>query len=143
MAQQYSKEDKEAFKKKDKLNARQSALKAASVNNEGSQKPTNEILDEAKVYYDWLYPDKDKLPINSSGVWDKIAEGLNLAIPNKENVKVLNLLLSEYKKLNKASANPSALATEILQHIMSQFGKYPTVEGSVGLILDGLLQTKG
>ena len=66
--------------------------------------------------------------------WAEIAEGLNLAIPNEENIKILNLLVDEYKKANKASANPSL----ILSHIMSSFGRYPTNEGSVGIILNSL-----
>jgi len=151
----YSKEEVEAFKKKDQLNARQSALKAASINNEGGQKPAKSIIKEAELYYDWLYP-KDKedvdneIPTNTSGVagdkdgndcseagqpcWAEIAEELNLAIPNEENVKILNLLINEYKQTKKASANPST----ILTHIIRSFGRYPTKMESVGVILNSL-----
>lgn len=52
----YTEEDKKAFKLKDMLNSRMSAIKAASLNNEGKGVPAKDMLAEANKYYTWLYP---------------------------------------------------------------------------------------
>lgn len=52
----YSEEDKKAFKLKDQLNSRMSAIKAASLNNEGKGISADNMLVEADKYYAWLYP---------------------------------------------------------------------------------------
>lgn len=72
---------------------------------------------------------------NTEGTkWEQIAQGLNLAIPNSQNIKMLNLLLDEYKKAYKASANPDS----ILVHIINTFGEYPTKTKSVETVLKSL-----
>lgn len=68
--------------------------------------------------------------------WGQIAEGLNLAIPNSQNIKMLNLVMDEYKKAYKASANPN----DIITHIINKFGAYPTNPGSVKKIIDSLTE---
>ncbi len=66
--------------------------------------------------------------------WEQIAIGLNLAIPNSQNIKMLNHLIDEHKKANKASANPK----DILTYIINTFGQYPTKTESVTKVLESL-----
>lgn len=66
--------------------------------------------------------------------WEQIAVGLNLAIPNSQNIKMLNHLIDEHKKANKASANPK----DVLTHIINMFGQYPTKTESVTKVLESL-----
>ena len=68
--------------------------------------------------------------------WEQIAEGLNLAIPNSQNIKILNLIADEYKKAHKASANPK----DIIVHILNTFGTYPTKTESVKKVIQSLTQ---
>ncbi len=68
--------------------------------------------------------------------WEQIAIGLNLAIPNSQNVKILNQVLDEYKNAYKASANP----TDILGHIMNTFGRYPEKTESVKKIVSSFYE---
>lgn len=66
--------------------------------------------------------------------WEQIAIGLNLAIPNATNVKILNQILDEYNEAHKASANPK----DILVQITNTFGKYPTKTESVETVIKSL-----
>ena len=66
--------------------------------------------------------------------WEQIALGLNLAIPNSQNIKILNQVADEYKKATKASANPK----DILVHIINTFGKYPHNPESVSKVVESL-----
>lgn len=50
----YTADEIRAFKLKDILNSKMSALKAASVNNEGKGKSSGDIKAEAEAYYQWL-----------------------------------------------------------------------------------------
>jgi hypothetical protein len=66
--------------------------------------------------------------------WEQLAIGLNLAIPNAMNVKILNQVMDEYKQANKASANPK----DVLTCCMQKFGTYPTKTGSVKKVVEQL-----
>ncbi len=66
--------------------------------------------------------------------WEQVAIGLNFAIPNSQNIKMLNHLIDEHNKANKASANPK----DILTHIINVFGQYPTKTESVTKVLESL-----
>ena len=102
------------------------------------------ITDLAEKYVDYVYEKRKEttkrgqvasVGDNTEGTkWEQIAEGLNLAIPNSQNIKMLNLLLDEYKKAYKASANPS----DILVHIINTFGEYPTKTKSVETVVKSL-----
>ena len=78
--------------------------------------------------------------------WEQIALGLNLAIPNSQNIKILNQIADEYKKATKASANPKEAkptsSADILVHIMDTFGKYPHNPESVSKVVESLLETE-
>lgn len=54
----YSESEIRAFKKKDLLNSRMSALKAVSVIHEGSAKKAKTVLKEADEYFDWVQQDQ-------------------------------------------------------------------------------------
>jgi hypothetical protein len=106
---QYSEEDKKAFKKKDMLNARFSALKCAGINNEGKGVDAKDMLIEADKYYGWLYPDvslPDTKPaetvnvlptptVAQAKVLEKIAAELNLNVEDIKS-KVLNIAERDY-----------------------------------------------
>lgn len=79
----YTEAEIKAFQLKDQMNCRQSALKAASINNEGLGKPASEIKAEAIIYYLWLYP---------NGKPEDIDESANetLPTPNLQQKKVLD-----------------------------------------------------
>lgn len=110
----------------------------------------NEVKELAEKYVDYVYEERSTkrgqakptssadagcVASNTEGTkWEQIAKGLNLAIPNSQNIKMLNLLLDEYKKAYKASANPS----DILVHIINTFGEYPTKTKSVETVVKSL-----
>ena len=54
----YTPQEIEAFRRKDKLNARFSSLKAASINNEGKGKKPASIKKEAAEYYEYIMQDQ-------------------------------------------------------------------------------------
>ena len=74
---------------------------------------------------------------NAEGTkWEQIALGLNLAIPNAANIKILNQVVDEYTMAHKASANPK----DILVHIINTFGKYPHNPESVSKIVSSFFE---
>lgn len=63
--------DAEVWERKDKLNSRMSALKAASTVSEGTAIPAEVVIAEADKYYKWLtqdqsFAEKENVPGNSS-----------------------------------------------------------------------------
>jgi len=64
--------------------------------------------------------------------WVQIAEGLSLAIPDATNIKMLDVIVDEYKKAHKASINPS----ELLSYITTKFGRYPSKQQNVDKVLE-------
>ncbi len=103
------------------------------------------VTELAEKYVDYIYAERNdntkrgradceisdaKHKIN----WEQIAIGLNLAVPNATNIKILNQITDEYKKANKASANPKS----ILVHILNTFGKYPVKTESVSKVVKSL-----
>ena len=97
----------------------------------------SKVTELSEKYVDYVYEErKETTKRGQTGCvagdtegtkWEQIAKGLNLAIPNSQNIKILNQVTDEYKKAYKASANPS----DILVHIINTFGKYPTKTESV------------
>ena len=136
----YSKEEIKAFAQKDLR-----ISKLAIVKSLIEKLPLEEIYEVNKVeklaerYVDYIYAERKEttkrgqakptsyadvasVGDNTEGTkWEQIAKGLNLAIPNSQNIKILNQVTDEYKKAYKASANPD----DILVHIINTFGKYP------------------
>ena len=58
MSDKYTKEDILAFERKDKLNARMSALKASATNCEGGGVSPESLIKAADEYYGWLVQDQ-------------------------------------------------------------------------------------
>ena len=143
----YTEKEVKAFAKKDLR-----ISKLAIVKSLIEKLPLEEVYDVHKVkelaerYVDYVYLERKEttkrgqvagVGDNTEGVkWEQIAKGLNLAIPNSQNIKMLNLLLDEYKKAYKASANSS----DILVHIINTFGEYPTKTKSVETVVKSLQQ---
>ena len=141
----YSKEEIKAFAEKDLRISKLAIIK--SLIEKCSEEDVYEvckITDLAKKYIDYVYEERKEttkrgqvasVGDNTEGTeWEQIAKGLNLAIPNSQNIKMLNLLLDEYKKAYKASANPS----DILVHIINTFGEYPTKTKSEETVVKSL-----
>lgn len=134
----YSKEEIKSFEQKDlrisKLAILKSLIEKCDVEAVNEVKP---ICDLTSEYINYVYGVSVSCVADGKETtiqWGQIAEGLNLAIPNAINIKMLNLLIDEYKKANKASANPSV----VLNHVISRFGKYPTKSGGVLKVLESL-----
>jgi hypothetical protein len=138
----YTKEEVKAFAEKDlrisKLAIVKSLIEKLPLEDAYD---VQKITDLAEKYIDYVYEERREatkrgqvgcVASDTEGVkWEQIAEGLNLAKPNSQNIKMLNLLLDEYKKAYKASANPST----ILVHIINTFGEYPTKTKSVETVV--------
>ena len=152
----YSKEEVKAFAAKDLRISKLAIVK--SLIEKLSEEDVNEVCkvtDLAERYIDYVYEERrDKQErkettkrgqVASVGDntkhepnWEQIALGLNLAIPNSQNIKILNQVADEYKKATKASANPK----DILVHIINTFGKYPHNPESVSKVVESLLETE-
>jgi hypothetical protein len=104
------------------------------------------ITELAEKYIDYVYEERriaKRGQVASVGDdtkhepnWEQVAIGLNLAIPNSQNVKILNQILDEYKKAYKASANPK----DVLVCCIDKFGTYPTKSSSVEKVVKQLLK---
>ncbi len=144
----YSKEEVKAFASKDLR-----ISKLAIVKSLIEKIPLEDIYEVDKVtdltekYIDYVYRErKETTKRGQAGCvvsstehkvnWEQIAIGLNLAIPNSQNIKMLNHLIDEHNKATKASANPK----DILTHIIGVFGQYPTKTESVTKVLESFLK---
>jgi len=133
----YTKDEIQAFAEKDMR-----ISKLAIVKSLIEKLPLEDVNGVTKVtelsekYVDYVYKERGTKGGNTEQIeWEQIALGLNLAIPNSQNIKILNQIADEYKKATKASANPK----NILVHIINTFGKYPTKTESVRKVVESLL----
>jgi hypothetical protein len=132
----YSKEEIVEFKAKDLR-----ISKLAIVKSLIEKLPLEDIYEVEKVkelaekYIDYVYEERSAKRGQVASVgdetkqtpdWEQIAVGLNLAIPTSQNVKILDCVCDEYKKANKASANPK----DVLTCCIEKFGTYPTKSSS-------------
>lgn len=144
----YTKEEIKVFENKELRIVRQAIMKKLI-----EKLPLEDIYGVTKVieltekYVDHVYSERRSAKRGEAGCvasstegtkWEQIAIGLNLAIPNATNIKILNQVVDEYKKVHKASANPS----DILVHIINIFGKYPHNPESVEKVIQSLLETE-
>ena len=141
----YSKEDKVEFKAKD-LRISKLAIVKSLIEKLPLEEiyDVNEVKELAEKYVDYVYEERKETTkrgqVASVGdntkqiEWEQVAIGLNLAIPNSQNIKILNQITDEYKKATKASAN----LKDILVHIMNTFGTYPTKTESVSKVVESL-----
>jgi len=138
----YSEKEIQAFAEKDmrisKLAIVKSLIEKLSLEDVYE---VNKVKVLAEKYVDYIYAKRGQVGCVAESTehkvnWEQIAIGLNLAIPNSQNVKILNHLVDEYKKANKASANPA----DILVHIINTFGKYPTKTESIEKVVKSFIE---
>lgn len=142
----YSEAEKKAFREKDLRISKLSLLKVC-IDKVSDLEELDDKKDEIKSivsdFLDFVYKNGSTVGVpqpTDSIDWPKIAEGLDFAAPNETNIKVLNDILSEYKKESqKANDNPSAAAAEILQWSMKHYHRYPTRKASGKQVIDNLV----
>ncbi len=138
----YSKEEIAEFKAKD-LRISKLAITKSLIEKSEDIYDVEKVTELTEKYIDYVYEERRNVAKRGQDAgcvasdakhttnWEQIAIGLNLAIPNAINVKILNQVTDEYKKANKASANPK----DVLVQILNVFGKYPTKTESVEKIV--------
>jgi len=142
----YSKEEIKAFAEKDlrisKLAIVKSLIEKLKLEDIYEVKKVTELVEK---YIDYVYAERSAKRGSVGEVadntkhqtnWEQLAIGLNLAIPNSQNVKILNQVVDEYKKARKASANPS----DVLTCCIERFGTYPTKSSSAEKVVGQLLK---
>jgi len=144
---EYTEADRAAFRLKDMLNARMSALKAASVNNEGTSKTATKLLKEADEYYGWLNQDQSEA-VRHRGLNSDVINKHNIAqndekkksptipAPNPQQAKILGLAAKKLQ--DNASADEVVNYKKLCNYVFAAYGKYPTNEKSVEKILSEL-----
>lgn len=142
----YSKEEIKVFEDKELRIVRQAILKKLiEVCKQEDVYGVTKVTELTEEYVNYVYTERsDTTKRGSVGCatdntkhkpnWEQIAIGLNLAIPNATNIKMLNLVIDEHKKAHKASANPK----DILVHTFKTFGAYPSNPESVKKIIISL-----
>ena len=150
----YSDVDKQEFRNKDLRISKLAIVKSLIEKcSEEDVYEVERITELAEKYIDYVYEErrnkserKDATKRGQTGCvasntkhepnWEQVAIGLNFAIPNSQNIKILNRVADEYKKAYKANANPK----DILVHIMSAFGKYPHNPESASKIVSSFFE---
>lgn len=133
----YTKEEIAAFKKKDQMNCRQSALKAASLIFEGAgcdmANPTKTVLDDAKEYYAWLYPQEDNKPAAGT------ASNISLPTPTAVQAKVLEKIAEDLHAAGtKLDIEVIKLRVLDFAEVEYKMRKYPENMGSVETFVKAL-----
>lgn len=134
--QEYSEEDLKAFVRKDKLNARMSALKAASTNCEGKEVVSEDLLGEANKYYNWLVQDQDwkndtvveEQQISGGHILDNSTDSLSLPVPTVAQKKWLDNIQQKYGFT--------------AQQVFDAFKKYPSDKNEAVKVTQILRNTK-
>ena len=147
---QWTKEEVKSFAEKD-LRISKLAITKSLIEKSEDIYDVEKVTKLVEKYIDYVYEERKKITERKETTkrgqvgcvagstehkvnWEQVAIGLNLAIPNATNVKMLNQILDEYKEANKASANPK----DILTHIINTFGQYPTKTESVEKVVKSL-----
>jgi len=142
----YSAEDKKAFRLKDILNSRMSAIKAATIVNEGSGKPVEDVVKEADVYFAWLMQEQPPLDGEApkptakpkAAPKKKVTQSVLPPAPQLEEKKVLDAVA---EKLGVPEDNE--LRVRVREWVFKQVGKeaYPRRMDSVSKIVADLEKT--
>lgn len=158
----YSKEEIKEFKAKD-LRISKLAIVKSLIEKSEDIYDVQKITELAENYIDYIYEERrdnteyrDATKRGQVGCvadstehklnWEQLAIGLNLAIPNATNIKILNQVSDEYNKAHKASANSTVAGmspADILVHILNTFGRYPAKTESVKKIVQSLVENLG
>lgn len=94
----YTEDDKKAFKLKDMLNSRMSALKCAGMNNEGKGVSAEDMLAESDKYYAWLYPQAESSKPTTEPESTAPLPNASLPTPTAAQAKVLKKIAVELKQ---------------------------------------------
>ena len=134
----YSKEDKEAFRLKDERIAKQALLKSliekCDIQDVYDVTLICELADKYLQYVNGV--SGNVVATKDSVDWESTAEGLNIVVPNAENIKILDLIVSEYK--NQTGDN-NIIPANVLTHILKYFGRYPAKQESVSKVVSSLV----
>lgn len=128
----YSEEEKQEFKNRDLRISRQAMLKSLIEKSELEDvNEVNELCELSEKYVKYIYNglntcDKDsEQKVSISSEWINAALNSSLDIPEEKHIKVLELIR---KKTNLTKV-------QIMNAIQDEWGKYPTTEKSVDLIV--------
>jgi len=133
----YSAEDKKAFRLKDILNSRMSALKAASTDHEGQGVGPDVITKEADIYFAWLNTEQTPLeaPKPTKKPVKKEAKPASPPAPQLEEKKVLDAVAEKL-----GVPEDDELRTRVREWVHGQVQKYayPKKMASVDKIVEDL-----
>lgn len=126
----YSQEEIRAFKLKDIMNCRMSALKAAATNLEGQGVSKAEVVKQADTFYSWLRQDQD-VPDEFDKAREIEQEHNNrqLPVPTQAQKKVIDVIAGT---LGLVQADPKLLGNILAwaKEVHGNYG-YPTQLSSV------------
>ena len=137
---QYSVEEKKAFREKDIRISKLALLKSIiekshwEVINE-----VNEICNLVDKYMQYVNGvSGSNIATTPDGIdWVKASKDLSLTeSPNRAEIKILDLIASEYKISKGVSVKPA----DVLKLIFDRFGRYPTKQQSVSKVVSILTE---
>lgn len=134
----YSAEDKKAFRLKDILNSRMSAIKAATVVNEATGKTVEEIVADADVYFAWLMQEQPPLDGGAPPKDTKKTTKKDKSVPPAPQLEEKKVLDAVAEKLGVPEDD--ALRTRVREWVFKQVDKeaYPRRMDSVDKIVKDL-----
>ena len=141
----YSKEEIEAFRLKDLRISKLAIMKELirKLDMEVVNEPDEVLFPLVDKYVKHVYKDMESKDEENSKQeveavsWVQLAEGLKLAKPSEQNIKILDAIMAEYKELHKAGINPSSL----LKLCVTSYGAYPKKQQSVKSIVETYKKT--
>ena len=131
----YSREEIAGFEAKDLRISKIAILKSLIESGGNGNAEVEENCKIVDKYVSYIYGVKPVVCSDKAvaGVdWKAEAEAKEVPIPTPENIKILNLIRDEYKKVNGGA---EILPGELLNKIWLARGKYPTKKSSVSLVL--------
>jgi len=135
----YTKEEIAAFEAKDRRiswSGIVQALITSGVFSKEEIEDVNYLGGLADRYREYVWNRVSATGVGSQAkeemVWETVAADLNIAIPTQQNIKILDSLMNEYKKVYGSDISMA----DLLTHIINAFGKYPTNKSSVKTVLE-------
>ena len=125
----------EVWAAKDRMSAYQSALKAASTNNQGLGKVPTDIIKEANFYYNKLMEAKNN-SVHNHFDEDLTKQDPPIPTPNSQELDVLMKLAKAY-----SSNCPDSYKVDfylICKNVFDRFDKYPQNEKSIDKIINAI-----
>ncbi len=136
---QYSEKEIAGFEAKDLRISKIAILKSLIESGRNCNEIVEENKEIADKYIDYLYgvkPDVCNIKVVSTEIdWKSEAALVDVPVPTTENIKILRLIMDEYKKANgEVEISPNNL----LSKVYKAYGKYPTNKSSVNVVLGKL-----